>query len=528
MADIIEYVQRFKQGAEALDLRDFASLSSLSSTLDAISTPLASDVELRASFGSNPSIYPSLRKLWRDLSHAQLTFWADEGDDDDEGEASLEDSEQQRATKGACLSLARFTRNLVAAVSENQNRAYENEPEIRRLLHYYTSWSMAEDADAVATARMLTQTLSNLVTGNDALMSSLWQTYLALPEDQVVLLRLLAHPDSRTILFTLIFILNIIKDNEIRIKALCTTPIGLRLSVVLLNSMTRSYDADEDTDAGRTFNYGYFIFAQIIEHGLVPQLLARLAMEGEVVTPHQTTLLKLTDSYLQSPSQEGRNATHEGLMPVLSEVFFTLSQSARASISRSVAGDASAPPAELDVMLPKVCEALVLLTQCIVSVALAAEGQASDSLGRRKYFAEARTAEIGMVESIVDLLRLLDAFLPRINFGKPVGQSATNGAPPPDSPGFFYLKRDLVRLLGVLVHRNRAVQDRVRECGGIQIVMNLCVVDERNPYLREHAIFTLHNLLEGNAANQALVDEIQPVREADENGVLKPVQVPLT
>ena len=80
-----------------------------------------------------------------------------------------------------------------------------------------------------------------------------------------------------------------------------------------------------------------------------------------------------------------------------------------------------------------------------------------------------------------DLLRLLDVFLPRINFGKPVGQSATNGAPPPDNPGFFYLKRDLVRLLGVLVHRNRAVQDRVRECGGIQIVMNLCVVDERNP-----------------------------------------------
>ena len=141
MADIIEYVQRFKQGAEALDLRDTASLSSLSSTLDAISTPLASDVELRydhllpsmfaysrapsphrASFGSNPSIYPTLRKLWRDLSHAQLTFWADEGDDED-GETFPEDSEQQRAVKGACLSLARFTRNLVAAVPENQNRA---------------------------------------------------------------------------------------------------------------------------------------------------------------------------------------------------------------------------------------------------------------------------------------------------------------------------------------------------------------------------------------------------------------------
>ena len=47
MADIIEYVQRFKQGAEALNLRDTASLFSLSSILDAISTPLANDVDLR-------------------------------------------------------------------------------------------------------------------------------------------------------------------------------------------------------------------------------------------------------------------------------------------------------------------------------------------------------------------------------------------------------------------------------------------------------------------------------------------------
>ena len=53
--------------------------------------------------------------------------------------------------------------------------------------------------------------------------------------------------------------------------------------------------------------------------------------------------------------------------------------------------------------------------------------------------------------------------------------------PAPDVPGFSYLKRDLVRLLGILCNEARAVQDRVRECGGIPVVMNLCVVDERNP-----------------------------------------------
>ena len=53
--------------------------------------------------------------------------------------------------------------------------------------------------------------------------------------------------------------------------------------------------------------------------------------------------------------------------------------------------------------------------------------------------------------------------------------------PVQDIPGFSYLKRDLVRLLGILCNEARAVQDRIRECGGIPVLMNLCVVDERNP-----------------------------------------------
>lgn len=47
--------------------------------------------------------------------------------------------------------------------------------------------------------------------------------------------------------------------------------------------------------------------------------------------------------------------------------------------------------------------------------------------------------------------------------------------------GFDYLKRDLVRLLGILCYEDRAVQDRIRNCDGIVVVMNLCVIDDRNP-----------------------------------------------
>ena len=104
-----------------------------------------------------------------------------------------------------------------------------------------------------------------------------------------------------------------------------------------------------------------------------------------------------------------------------------------------------------------------------------------------------------------DLLRRFDKLLPRIMYGKPVDLS-TLPLPPGvghqthpvsaasvllkgssiDNEGsakaeFGYVKRDLVRLLGVLSTGEKVVQDRVRACGGIPVVMNLCVVDERNP-----------------------------------------------
>ena len=56
-----------------------------------------------------------------------------------------------------------------------------------------------------------------------------------------------------------------------------------------------------------------------------------------------------------------------------------------------------------------------------------------------------------------------------------------NGQVRAAAQAFAHVKRDLVRLLGILASHDRGVQDRVRECGGIPVVMNLCVVDDYNP-----------------------------------------------
>lgn len=63
--------------------------------------------------------------------------------------------------------------------------------------------------------------------------------------------------------------------------------------------------------------------------------------------------------------------------------------------------------------------------------------------------------------------------------GTPAEPQTTNGGDP--ARGFRYLKRDLVRLLGVLCHGVKSVQDRARQAGGLPVVMNMCVIDERNP-----------------------------------------------
>lgn len=71
----------------------------------------------RGYLGANLSLWSDLRKLWRDLARAQLTFW-DGDDEDEEGNTNKEDD-----LRKVCGSLAKVTRNLVAGVPENQARA---------------------------------------------------------------------------------------------------------------------------------------------------------------------------------------------------------------------------------------------------------------------------------------------------------------------------------------------------------------------------------------------------------------------
>ncbi|KAF8889372.1 hypothetical protein BD779DRAFT_1662135 [Infundibulicybe gibba] len=537
-------VARITDACTSVEIGANSDVSPLQDILESVADILARDEELRVKLGLYPSMWFNIRKLWRDLARAQLTFWdADDSDGEERGSAEGGVNKQQ-TLRMMCIALSKFTRNITANVAENQVKAFDNEPDIRRLLHYHTSWSAMEDQNGVSVARILAQTLSNLVTANESLLDKIWNTYMKLPEDQVVLIRLLGSPDNRTLFIALILILNCIHGSRQRTKMLGRTTIGIRLCISILDNMVKLYDAEEASEGAQAFDVSYDILSRLIEEDLVPDLYKSFHISEEIITPHQTTLLKIIDSYLQSLhlSKEGpsnKQHTQSKLGRMLARCFFDQSLYAQRAIRRALGPNTTVetshqeshlPPVELDPMLPKVCEGLVLVTQCIVTIALEAEeGQTYPSLpvntppskerNLKEYFNEARSSDTGMAESLIELLRLLDLFLPRINFGKPV-TTPVSGIPQStaiETSGFAYLKRDLVRLLGVLCHGVKSVQDRARDSGGIQVVMNLCVVDERNP----SCYFYLHSLLKDNPENQAVVDDIKPMGEWDENGVLK-------
>ncbi|KAL6547249.1 hypothetical protein OROMI_022970 [Orobanche minor] len=70
-------------------------------------------------------------------------------------------------------------------------------------------------------------------------------------------------------------------------------------------------------------------------------------------------------------------------------------------------------------------------------------------------------------------------------------------------------RRDIVAVIGNCSYRKKHVQDEIREENGIQFLLQQCVTDEDNPFLREWGIWSLRNILEGNMENQQLVTDLK-------------------
>jgi len=89
-----------------------------------------------------------------------------------------------------------------------------------------------------------------------------------------------------------------------------------------------------------------------------------------------------------------------------------------------------------------------------------------------------------------------------------------------DSPinGF---KCNLVRLIGNLVYRNKANQDEVRECDGIEMLLDCSPIDVRNPVITQWVVVAVRNLCENNPANQDVIAQIDRKGVMDKSALSK-------
>lgn len=113
---------------------------------------------------------------------------------------------------------------------------------------------------------------------------------------------------------------------------------------------------------------------------------------------------------------------------------------------------------------------------------------------------------LGLIESLLDLLRDLEppAIIRRtVQHGE--NQETSSGKLCPYK-GF---RSDIVAVIGNCAYRRKHVQDEIRAKNGILLMLQQCVTDDENPFLREWGIWGVRNLLEGNGENQRLVGELE-------------------
>lgn len=112
----------------------------------------------------------------------------------------------------------------------------------------------------------------------------------------------------------------------------------------------------------------------------------------------------------ETPRDEKEESTRkEGLSSMLAQSFFRMSGYARNYLSGLDSSTSTLADLHLDVMLPKVCEALVLIAQCVVSICLEdnSDGEGDSVLRWRDFFDAARPVdgdETRMLESLIGSL----------------------------------------------------------------------------------------------------------------------------
>ncbi|GAA5827504.1 hypothetical protein JCM11251_003838 [Rhodosporidiobolus azoricus] len=474
----------------------------------------------------------------------------------------------------AVTALAAFLLSLCTQEPRNQASAVQHiEPELRRILLHASSLFNLEDADYQPTTRLLTQALANLVTANEDVASTFFPARLELEARDNLLQRLLATPDQGTLQAVLIFLLNSIHSNRGRALLLGTSTTGAALLdrlMVLVGAMFDDESPESITkqeNAGGVFGLTFAIVQQLVTLGVFAETYAAHPLMPDFSTsPTLVTLLKLLDGHLSTSTSSSTSPSSLALVHFLLAQLSYLTSAlipSEGKEDRKEAADAA------------VFQGVVLVLHCLSSIGLGLDkelgelenrGVEGDQLEATKEKAEAVKGEmIGAVEDVVRLLHFAQTLLPppgprpspdaaSLSIPQPAApspatpihpsdrftslssSSSAAASPPLPVEAIAQLQRTSTSLLGILAFSSlvptvsnpypvtkgaaKKAQDEVREKGGLGVLLGMCQIDERNPTMREHALFAIRTLLKGNQANQDFVDGIKPQYMVGKGGEL--------
>ncbi|CAA2994473.1 ataxin-10 [Olea europaea subsp. europaea] len=115
----------------------------------------------------------------------------------------------------------------------------------------------------------------------------------------------------------------------------------------------------------------------------------------------------------------------------------------------------------------------------------------------------------GLIELLLSLLRDLEPpLIIRKTMRQSENQEATMSSLSKRCP-YKGFRRDVVAIIGNCSYRRKHVQSKIREQDGILLLLQQCVSDEDNPFLREWGIWSVRNILEGNRENQQVVANLE-------------------
>ncbi|BFZ65182.1 ATP-binding cassette-type vacuolar membrane transporter Hmt1 [Saitoella coloradoensis] len=393
--------------------------------------------------------------------------------------------------------LLTFARNLLAAGQQAQDNA--GDANLDKTVESVLQACLA-NADNAASSNLITtslQVLSNMIAGNAQQKERVWMNWVAYANEEFVN-SLFAFSSKQAVLPLLFFTWNSISEKASLRDTLLSTSSGK----ALLRQLSMIADDSFEESQSDAFELTYYIIASVIKNGGFDELYIVAKSEHHVVSDAQLNILKITDAMLDSQQID---LTQQPQFPESLMKIFKAIADRSSFLMKALNNDQSTNTSneKMDVTdATTVWTGVVLLLQTLTHLC-------SDTSGKETLLKN------GVLETTIALLGAANTYVARrtIKASGSVSSSPHDPTAEADSmKAFAFVKRDAVKLLGTLCYKSRSVQDEIRRLHGVELILSQCNVDDDNPYLREHAVFCVRNLLEDNAENQALVAEMEAIK----------------